>query len=264
MNEYFISYCFYLGLILALLIGFGFGFQILVRSGWHHLSSKLGMYAFLPRFIGTPVHELGHLLFAVLTGSKIREIKLFPKINSRLKTSGGAYVKFTPRNGILGSISCFLSGIGPMVFCPAVIMGLMYQLMPELYHGIMDVFVKTDVLEQENFLLVLRNVIVGFFGSFQFKMLEEWNFYVFLLLAIPIANECVLSQADIKNAGKGFFVLLIFMLLGGYLISWLPSIAVPVITVIAKGATFLLCVLSLGLVFNLIHWGWGLVVGWLL
>ncbi len=264
MNEYFISYCFYLGLLIALLIGFGFGFHCLVKNGWDNLSSKFGMYAYLPRFIGTPIHELGHLFFAIITGSKILDVKLFPNINSRLKTSGGAYVKFSPRNGVLGSISCFLSGIGPMIFCPAVIMYLMYQLMPQLYDGIIGVLARTDILKQENLLLVIQSVICGFFGSFQVNMLKEWNFYVFLLLAIPIANECMLSKADIKNAGKGFSVLLILLLAGGFFISNFPAIAIPFITGIAKGTTFIMCVLCLGLVFNLIHWVWGILVRWLL
>lgn len=264
MNEYFISYCFYLGTVLVLLIGFGFGFHIIVKSGWKNLSSKFGTYAFVPRIIGTPVHEMGHLLFAVLTGSHIKGVKLFPKINSRLRSSGGGYVEFAPRHGLIGSISCFLCGIGPMVFCPFVIMVLMYFLMPDLYTGMITVFAQTDMLEQENLLMVIQNVVTGFFQSFRFEMLEEWNFYLFLLLAVPIANECVLSGADVKNAGKGFF-LIVFLLLGaGYVMSWFPVVAVPVITVVAKGATFLMCVLCLGLVFNLIHWGVGMVVGWLL
>lgn len=264
MNEYFITYCFYLGLIVSLLIGFGFGFYFLVKSGWNNLSSKFGTYAFVPRFIGTPVHELGHLIFAVLTGSKIKRVKLFPKINARLRKSGGGYVEFSPRKGILGSISCFFSGIGPMLFCPFVIMVLMYFLMPELYAGMRNVFTQTKTLEQGNFMGVMGTVIQEFFGSFQFKMLEEWNFYLFLILAIPIANECILSAADVKNAGKGFILFAIVLLVLGYAISYFPSIAVAVNTGLAKGSSFFMCTLCLGLVFNLIHWGLGAIVHFLL
>lgn len=264
MNEYFISYCFYLGMILMLLIGFGFGFHILVKSGWKNLSSKFGMYAFVPRIIGTPVHETGHLLFAVLTGSHIKEVKLFPKINSKLKQSGGAYVKFAPRNGLLGSISCFLCGIGPMLFCPFVVMVLMYFLIPELYDGMIAVFSQAKVMEHGNVFEMLRTVITGFFQCFHVEMFERWNIYVFLLLAVPIANECVLSGADVKNAGKGFILIILILLAAGFVISWFPVVAVPVITGIAKVATLLMCVLCLGLVFNLIHWIVGVVVSFLL
>ena len=95
-------------------------------------------------------------------------------------------------------------------------------------------------------------------------MLEEWNFYLFLILAIPIANECILSAADVKNAGKGFILFAIVLLVLGYAISYFPSIAVAVNTGLAKSSSFFLCILCLGLVFNLIHWGLGAIVHFLL
>lgn len=264
MNEYFITYCFYLGLILALFIVFGFGFYFLVKSGWNHFSTKFGTYAFVPRFIGTPVHELGHLLFAVLTGSRIKKVRLFPKINSRLRSSGGGYVVFTPRDGMLGSISCFFCGIGPMIFCPFVIMILMYVLMPELYNGMKVVFTQSDIPVHNNLIQVIGDVLKGFFSSFRFEMLEEWNFYLFLILAIPIANECILSKADVKNAGRGFLVVVAVLITLGYIISWYTPVAVPVLTWLANGTSYFICVLCLGLVFNLIHWGLGRIISFLL
>lgn len=264
MNEYFISYCFYIGLILVLLIGFGFGFHWLVLSGWKNFGQKFGVYAFLPRFIGTPVHEIGHLLFAVITGSHIKKVRLFPKISSRSRTSGGAYVEFAPRNSLLGSLSCFLSGIGPMIFCPFIIMVLMYVLAPQLYHGVIDVFVQVNTIDHDNLLHTINTVLRGFFSSFHLDMLEDLRFWGFLILAIPIANECVLSGADVKNAGKGFFMLL-FLLVGiGLVVSLFPAVAVPVVTGLAKAASLLMCVLCLGLMFNLIHFVMGAIVGFLL
>lgn len=263
MKEYFISYCFYLGVIFAMLIGFGFGFYVLVKSGWNHLSAKFGTYAFLPRFIGTPVHELGHLIFAVLTGAKIKDVKLFPKISVRLRNSGGGHVKFIPRKGIIGSISCFFCGIGPMIFCPLVIVVLMHIFVPELYEGMKTIYQDTNLLNQQNFIQSLQSIITGFFGSFHFYMFEEWNFYIFLILAIPIANECILSSADVKSAGRGFFALLLILTGLGVLLSLIPFLAVPVISWLAKSASMLLCVLCLGLVFNLIHWGLGAIIHFL-
>lgn len=151
-----------------------------------------------------------------------------------------------------------------MLFCPFVIMVLMYFLMPELYGGMRNVFTQTKTLEQGNFIGVMGTVLQEFFGSFQFEMLEEWNFYLFLILAIPIANECILSAADVKNAGRGFIVFAMVLVVFGYTISYLPSIAVPVNTGLAKGSSFFMCTLCLGLVFNLIHWGLGAIVHYLL
>ncbi|SES92810.1 Peptidase M50B-like [[Clostridium] polysaccharolyticum] len=249
---------------MALLIGFGFVFSFLVKSGWNNLGTKFGTYAFLPRFIGTPVHELGHLIFAALTGSKIHRIRLFPKISSRLRRSGGGYVEFTPRNGLLGSISRFFSGIGPMVFCPFVIMLLMYVLMPDLFSAMYMVFQKPEILSTDTILRTIGNIIQEFLSAFHFQMLEKWQFYVFLFLAVPIANECILSSEDVKNAGSGFLAMALVLAAGGYILSFFPSAALAVIHGLAKTSSLLICVLCFSLVFNLIHWILGHIVRYLL
>lgn len=258
MNEYFLTYCFYVGLLLTLLIVFGFGFHWLVISGWKNFSKRFGAYAFVPRLIGTPVHEIGHLIFAVLTGSKVKRVKLFPKITRQ--NSGGAFVEFTPKKGLLGSLSCFLCGIGPMIFCPSVIMVLMYELTPTLFQSILSVFSHVSIIDKDNVWDVILNVLQGFFGSFHVNMLEEWRFWFFLVLAIPIANECVLSGADIKNAGKGFLMLVLLLVAGGFVLSFFPEVSAIVILGLAKAAGLLLCVLSLALVFNIIYFFTGKMV----
>lgn len=258
MNEYFITYCFYVGFLLSLLIVFGFGFHWLVTSGWKNFSKKFGSYAFVPRLIGTPVHEIGHLFFAVLSGSKIKRVKFFPKITRQ--GSGGAYVEFTPRKGLLGSLSCFLCGIGPMIFCPAAIMGLMYELVPTLFQSMIHVFSHVTIIEQDNVWIVIQNVLSGFFRSFRIEMLDEWQFWVFLVLAIPIANECVLSGADVKNAGRGFLMMVVILVASGFVLSFFPNMAAIVILALAKNSGLLLCTLCLSLVFNIIYFVLGQMV----
>lgn len=258
MNEYFITYCFYVGLLLSLLLVFGFGFHWLVTSGWKNFSKKFGPYAFVPRLIGTPVHEIGHLFFAVITGSEIKRVKLFPKITRQ--GSGGAYVEFKPKKGLAGSLSCFLCGIGPMIFCPAAIMGLMYELVPTLFHSMIHVFGHVKIIDQDNVWIVIQNVLSGFFRSFRIEMLDDWRFWVFLVLAIPIANECVLSGADVKNAGRGFLMLVILLVTIGLVLSFFPATSATVILALAKIAGILLCTLSLSLVFNIIYFLLGKMV----
>lgn len=258
MNEYFITYCFYAGFLLSLLLVFGFGFHWLVTSGWKNFSKKFGPYAFVPRLVGTPVHEIGHLLFAVLTGSKVKRVKLFPKITR--KGSGGACVEFTPRKGLLGSLSCFLCGIGPMIICPATILCLMYELVPSLFRSIIQVIGHMKIIDPDNVWIVIQNVLLGFFRSFRIEMLDEWKFWVFLVLAIPIANECVLSGADVKNAGRGFLMLVMLLAAAGLVLSFFPATAAIVILALAKIAGLLLCTLSLSLVFNIIYFLLGKMV----
>lgn len=254
MNEYLVSYSFYLLLILGLLIGFGFLFNQLVVSGWKKFGRIFGCAAFYPRFIGTPVHELGHLLFALVTGSRIKKVKLFPVIDRKNRRCGGAYISFAPRRGLMGSFSLFLSGIGPMLFCPFVILVLMYFLVPELYLGILDIIRHVSVTQGDNLIIVIRQVVCGFFKSFQIKMLMEWKFWLFLIVSIPIANECVLSGADIKSAGKGLLVLAVLLVIAGYALSFLPSNCLLVVAALERITAFLICVLCLAFIFNLLHW----------
>lgn len=264
MNQYFITYCFYIGFILFLFLAFGFGFHFLVVGGWKSFSSKFGAYAYLPRYIGTPFHELGHLLFAVLTGSKIKGIRLFPKMNRRNQTCGGGYVRFIPRNNLLGSISCFLSGIGPMIFCPFVILVSMYLLVPEFYLSVIRTISQIEYISRENIVDNTLHVLQSFFQCFHITMFENWQFWLFLLIAIPTANECVLSSADIYNAGRGFLVILCVLIGFGFLVSFQATFANEVIIGLAKASSLLLCTLCLSLVFNLIHFVAGKIVAFLL
>lgn len=158
--------------------------------------------------IGTPVHELGHLFFAVLTGYHIDQVCLFQTMK-KAKKNGGAlgYVKMhhdgrTFLSRLLRDIGQFFIGIGPLIFGPAVIFSVS-RLLPTR-------------------ILVLPSALRTSLSSFAYA-LRQLNhtdimlIFLFLYIMIGISLNMELSRQDMEMAYKGILLLELLFLLVSFL-----------------------------------------------
>ncbi|MFZ4582355.1 MAG: hypothetical protein ACOYM7_06855, partial [Paludibacter sp.] len=84
---------------------------------------------FITAWIGTPIHELGHAFFCLVFRHKITKMSLFSP-NSKDGTLG--YVEHGyDRTNIYHLVGHFFIGAGPIFFGSAVILGLLYFLLPD-------------------------------------------------------------------------------------------------------------------------------------
>lgn len=158
--------------------------------------------------VGTPVHETGHLLFALLFGYHIDKVCFFRRLK-KARSSGGTlgYVKMH-HNGnswfqkLMRDFGQFFIGIGPLLFGPAVIFLISFFLpdnlktLPSAFRGGAESFVKT--LHQ----LTSTDIIVLF---------------VFLYIIIGITLNMELSRQDLQMAYKGLFLLeILFLILSAF------------------------------------------------
>ncbi|MED3563530.1 hypothetical protein, partial [Bacillus xiapuensis] len=191
-------------------------------------TNKLLIRTFGPRgvlwtaWIGTPIHELGHLIMCFLWGHKVSRVK-FLQFNHPEGILG--YVEhFYNRNSIYQQIGNFFIGLGPIFSGVGSLLLGMYLLLPQSFYTLKSEihfhvsFQKMDV----NLLKTLGDSSIAIIKSiFIPENLINPLFWIFLILAFCISAHIGLSKADIQNSTKGllmiFFVLVLLNAAAGIL-----------------------------------------------
>ena len=177
----------------------------------------LGPYLLFFGWLGTIVHELGHLLFCKLFGYKIIEVKLFaPNLeDSELGRVRYAFSWLNPYQ-VIGS---FFVGIGPIIL-GALVLYYSTQLLlgPEVVEPMSLVTINSSAFnsaETSNALVsgILNSTVLVLRSIFAHENLTNWRFYIFLYITFCVGSSITLSMADVKTTFIGFitFVIPLFM-----------------------------------------------------
>ena len=157
--------------------------------------------------IGTPIHELSHALFCLIFGHKIVELRLYtPRDPSG--TLGYVSHSYHKRN-LWHRIGNFFIGVGPLIGGSAVLLLLMWLLVPNASEALFDTALGSAVA---NDLAAIPSAIgERAWGVLSALFLPEnfsaWQWYLFLILAIPIVLHMKISGADLKSGLIGFLFL---------------------------------------------------------
>ena len=166
-------------------------------------------------FIGVPIHEISHAIFAVVFKHKITKIKLFQKKDAQ-GILGYVNHTYNPKS-IYQQIGNFFIGVAPIIGGIAAIIGLMRVFIYNVYSDFINVSINnlqvTAITEG-----AIKNVFSSYFllikMIFSIKNFSNIYFIIFLFLAICISSHISLSKADIKGAFQGitafFLVLFVF------------------------------------------------------
>lgn len=212
-----------------------------------HTNSKWWIYTMFG-FIGTPIHELSHLLFNLLFFHKVKEVQLYRPRKSR-KDGILGFVNFSYKEtSLYQNIGLFFSGIGPMIGGCAILYLLMKILLPDVF-----VVLEYTKIEQLNILDILLNLKNNMMTNLMYiftKYNSMQNLTIFLVLAFSISTHMHISTADLKNAVKGFWlleviILIISILLEVFNLNFFTNIILIV-------ASYMMSFLTMGLAFSLI------------
>jgi hypothetical protein len=186
---------------------FGLLINILSQMTFKSLEKAFGNRGvYLVAWLGTPIHELGHVLFCVIFLHKIVDVKLF-KPDPLTGTLGYVYHKWNKKNPwhILGN---FFIGIGPVVLGCAVLFGVFYLLTPGSSRVWDSILVKANDIGSYtigNYLEVWKGSALALVKLiFTAANLTGWRFWVFLYLAICVSANIRLSWSDVKHSLSGF------------------------------------------------------------
>jgi len=178
--------------IVGLILGF------LRNTSMRNYQKKFGRKAiYVTGIVGVPVHELSHLILAIIFGHKIKEVKFF-QVNNGNGTLGYVNHKYNPKN-IYHQIGNFFIGIAPILCGSLLIILLLKLFVPS------SLVVTDDLLSVNGIFIFLRNI----FSLSNFKRAE---FYLFLYLVFSICSHISLSKSDIKGAFIGVIFIFIILL----------------------------------------------------
>jgi len=151
----------------------------------------------LTAWIGTPVHELGHVIFALLFLKKINHISLF---SPERETGNLGFVKYSYHKwNIFAQIGNFFVGAGPLISGVLVLALLFIAFVPDGTNLLSNLlFAKLD---PKSVFSAMRAIVIalGKFASWH----DPW-FYLFTYLSFCVATYMNPSSADRRGMYLGF------------------------------------------------------------
>jgi hypothetical protein len=178
-------------------------------------------YLALFGWIGTPIHELAHAIFALLFLHRIHSISLFsPDLESgRL---GSVQHGYNPANPYQ-LIGCFFIGIAPILICPLFLLLLLW-----LFFGIgVDSFsndIRIGFLMHSPFIefdwVVIKNTISTHLETIWTSTASNWILGLFIYLFLAVGSSVALSGADLAGAKVGLLSFLVFLFSINLLTQW--------------------------------------------
>jgi hypothetical protein len=161
--------------------------------------------SYLVAWLGTPVHELSHVLFCLVFFHRIDEVRFFEP-DPVVGTLGYVRHTWNRRNpwAVLGN---FFIGIGPVLVGGGVLFGLFYWLVPgshAAWRSITAIGSSGDFTAWQSYLTVFRDSSLLLVRTlFTMENLATWRFWVFLYLAVCVASNVRLSPSDARGALSG-------------------------------------------------------------
>ena len=148
-------------------------------------------------WIGTPVHEFGHIFFAKVFRHKIEKVSLFrpDKETGLLGEVKDSYsgLSFYQRVGN------FFIGVGPIIFGSIVLAALLWIILPG---G--SALLKSLVAIRQISTAAIIDVIYSILGQiFSFQNMSHISFWLFFYLSFSIASHMAPSRVDLKRALSG-------------------------------------------------------------
>ena len=157
-------------------------------------------------WLGTPVHELGHVFFAKLFRHKITHISLF-RPNAETGNLGHVDHSFN-RFSMYQRIGNFFVGAAPMLFGAAVLIVLLYFLVPNAKEAF-----RPLAVEQTTPLAILISLKTTLLKLFSVANLKSWQFWLFLYFSFCVASHISPSKRDQMNMWRGFAWLIAILII---------------------------------------------------
>lgn len=166
----------------------------------------------LTAWIGTPVHELGHLLMCYLFRHEVSEFKLFDR---KAKDGVLGYVNHSwNTKSLYQNIGNFFIGMGPIFSGTATLVLGMYFFLPNSFATFTN-YLSLDVSQPNEYIMTKIFTLTAelFKSIFSSENMISANFGIYFALSIGISSHIALSKQDLKGAGRGLITIFFFILL---------------------------------------------------
>lgn len=159
-------------------------------------------------WIGTPIHELGHIFFAKLFRHKIEHVSLFAP---NRETGGLGHVEHSyQKSSLYQRIGNFFIGAAPLLFGGFFLVLLLSFLVPEGK----DIFLSLSIDKGS---LPTAEVFLTFFLTlFSPEHVQSWQFWLFLYISFAITSHMAPSKQDQRGMWHGFaWIVILLIILNG-------------------------------------------------
>jgi len=201
--------------LFGLLAGLGVVLHLLEKGVFKLHSRAFGYKAAIwtTGWLGTPVHECGHLIFCLPFAHKVEEAALF-RPDEKSGTLGYVKHSYNPRNP-WAQVGQLFIGFGPLLLGSAVIFGALWGLVPDSADELLRV--RAMLVEGGfGFGETLRDVWHGAVLLAQSLITEAhiktWQFWLFAYIALCVAAHMGPSRADLQGGLWGFFLWVVVLL----------------------------------------------------
>jgi hypothetical protein len=209
--------------LLGVIIVVGFILGALERFSNSYLIRSFGPKGVMvTAWIGTPIHEIGHLLQCFIWGHRVSRVRLL-QLNDPSGILGFVEHHYNP-NSIYQQVGNFFIGLGPIFSgIGSLILG-MYFFVPRSFMAF-----KTEVEQRIKFEQLDITVLKTFWESisilckslFTIENLINPFFWLFLIIAFSISSHIALSKSDIQGSARGlsmiFFILFVLNIISSAL-----------------------------------------------
>ncbi len=212
--------------ILGIFVIFGFIFNVIENKNNQLIQRSLGeKFIIFTGFIGTVVHEVSHLIMALIFNHKIVKVELFrPRKYKEDGILGFVKSTYNP-NSIYQQVGNFFIGIAPMIFGTLTIWLLFIIFSNNSYTiflNYMNIGLYTNYLQSSNysgfFNLLVHDVFLLLKTIFSFDYIFNVNHLIMLFLIYSISTHMTLSFVNLKGSFRGllvcFFVVFVITFLG--------------------------------------------------
>lgn len=236
---------------LGVVILFGFVLEKLETVVFKQLMAMLGTGAVLiTAIVGTPIHELSHLVGCWLFGFDVKEVALLRPIAYKADGVLG-YVSYAYQSdNIWQKLGCFVTAFGPMIFGSLFIFLFVWLLTPEVFAEIKVRFSNSQEKRSG-----IAKIFAGWWAAFSgffigFTKLRKWGILrgiICLYVVMSISMHMTLSTQDLKSASVGVLILLATYAVYSLITTFFGT---NYVSSGAKVAAFISAVLSIGLIFD--------------
>lgn len=238
--------------LVGVLIAVGFTLGIIERYAHSYLTKTFGQKGvLLTAWIGTPIHEIGHLLMCFIWGHRVTKVKL---------------LQLNPTNGVLGyvehqynqtsmyqQIGLFFIGLGPIFSGIGSLVLGMYFMLPNMFEKLTHYILYEISLDETTVVGIVAETLSFLFENLiTIDNLINPMFWLYIILAICISSHIALSRADIEGASRGLIALFIALLLFNFVAIFLGIDSQHMIAKITAYNLYVLAFSSIALLFSLV------------
>ncbi|MBC8632759.1 hypothetical protein H8697_13815 [[Eubacterium] tenue] len=246
--------------ILGIFVIFGFIFNLIENKNNQLIQQALGEKVIIfTGFIGTVVHEISHMIMALIFNHKIVKIELFrPRKYKEDGILGFVKSTYNP-NSIYQQFGNFFIGIAPMIFGTLTIWLLFIIFSNNSYTiflNYINIGLYTNYLQSSNysgfFNLLVHDVFLLLKTIFSFDYIFNLNHLIMLFLIYSISTHMTLSFVDLKGSFRGLLVCFVVVFVITFLGKILGVSNIFTSSIVFKINLYIFLFLMLGLFFSLL------------